>query len=67
MKKIIAIILLSISLLSFSVSFCSCGKVVECDFCGNEAKESKMHVGEIFDETVYMCNECYVELKEWFE
>ena len=55
MKKLIAFALAIIML----ASLCSCGKTVECDFCGNEVKEKKAHVNEVWGETMYICDECY--------
>lgn len=63
MKKIVLVILVIVMLLTI----CSCGKMVECDFCGNEVKEKTAYTNDVWGETMYMCQECYDELKELFE
>lgn len=59
MKKILAAFIA----ICLMVMLCSCGKMVECDFCDEEIKKSEAHKGKMFDETAYLCDKCY----EWLE
>lgn len=62
MKKTISVILTVVMLIS-SLALTSCGEKAECDFCGEEYLARKMRESEVFGETIYICDECYDELK----
>lgn len=60
MKKF-AIVIAVITVLS---AFTSCGKKVECDFCG-EMKHCEEK--NVYGETMFICDNCYDELRELAE
>lgn len=57
-KKIIAALLCAVAVLAVV----SCGKKVECDFCG-ETKNGT--VKNVFGEKVSVCNDCIDELSDF--
>lgn len=63
MKKLMSILLV----VAVALSFASCGEKAQCDFCNEEYPVKKMRENEVWGETMYMCDECYEEMSEWFE
>ena len=57
-KRIGAILLCTVTLLTIV----SCGKKVECDFCGETKTGTTKNV---LGETVAVCNDCLKELSEF--
>ena len=60
MKKIVSIALVLVMLCSALVG---CGKVKECELCGEEYK-GKTYKGEVLGVEVEICKDCNKELKE---
>ncbi len=58
MKKILALVLALVMILSLALTITSCGKKVPCTSCGEEYSENKMEKEEILGETIYMCPDC---------
>lgn len=65
MKKVISTIL-AVVVLASAVLLTSCGEKAECDFCNEEYPVKKMRESEVFGDTMYMCDECYGEMSEFF-
>lgn len=63
MKKLMSIMLVA----AVTLSFASCGEKAQCDFCNEEYPVKKMRENNALGETIYICEECYEEMMEWFE
>ena len=55
MKKVV--VLITVIVMLFMIT--SCEEKVECDFCG---EEKVCEEREIWDETIYICEDCLDEL-----
>lgn len=66
MKRILSLALLAVMLVTFALSFVACGEKAECSICGEEYAVKKMHEVTEFDETYYVCEECYHALEDAF-
>ncbi len=66
MKKTILAIL-TVGMLASSALLTSCGEKARCDFCNEEYPVKKMRESEVFGDTMYMCDECYDEMKDMFD
>lgn len=63
MKRYSSIILTTF-LLTITLLLSSCGEVLECDWCINEGKKSKMHELDLLGGKTILCESCYEDYLE---
>lgn len=66
MKKIVAIILCALMLLSACFCLASCEEKVVCSVCEKEGRISTMESYELLGETLYTCQDCIDKISNIF-
>lgn len=66
MKKTVSVILTAIMLLAILLGMCSCGEMIECEYCEKEFNTNKSSEKEYDGDTYLVCRDC-ADLFEDFE
>lgn len=63
MKRIISVVLATLTIAMSAFALTSCGEKHECDFCN---EEKKCEVKSVWGEEIYVCDDCMDELNDMF-